>query len=410
MDRREFLKLMCASASIAASSSAISAMSTMKVWALSGPGESRDKQKLVVIFLRGGADGLNMVVPYGDDNYYKARSAIAIAKPGTANGAIDLDGHFGLHPSLEAVHKYWQNKTLSFFYAAGSPHPSRSHFDAQAHMETGVLGARSLNTGWMNRLAGLLPEDSLLKVLSVSNRPPRIVCGPNCVAQIETLENQARHLNLDIESFQKLYATDGGPEGRMFNQAVEARKQLQTALDGFMHNREAVEKKNKQETDLSFGQQLAYLFNHEPGMRIAFIDSDLWDTHTEESNMGQSLFLLARGLSDLAEGLGPQYEKTTIIVLSEFGRTVQDNGNGGTDHGHGNVIWAMGGGIPGGKVYGRFDNLAPKNLNEERDLPVTTDFRQIVGYLLNERMEIARPDLEKIFPDYSGYSDPFTIG
>jgi uncharacterized protein (DUF1501 family) len=196
----------------------------------------------------------------------------------------------------------------------------------------------------------------------------------------------------------------------MFNQAVEARKQLQTALDGFMRNREAVEKKTKRETDLSFGQQLAYLFNHEPGMRIAFIDSDLWDTHTEESNMGQSLFLLARGLSDLAEGLGPQYEKTTIIVLSEFGRTVQDNGNGGTDHGHGNVIWAMGGGIPGGKVYGRFENLAPKNLNEERDLPVTTDFRQIVGYLLNERMEIARPDLEKIFPDYSGYSDPFTIG
>jgi len=403
MNRREFLKIACAAGSF-------SLFPAAKVWALGGATDLR-AQKLVVVFLRGAADGLSMVVPYGDHNYYSARAPIAIAPPGTKDGAIDLDGHFGLHPSLEPVKKYWQNKTLAFFYACGSPDPTRSHFEAQQYMESGALGGSGETTGWLNRLVQVLPpRQSLLQALSVAARPARIVAGPAPVAHIEELDNQVRPLNTNLEPFEKLYAASGGEAGKIFIDGVTARKQLQDRLSTFMREKTEREKKTDQKTDISFGQQLAYLLKNEPGMQVAFIDLgfDFWDTHTQQNNlMYYYNSVLAKGLSDLVEGLGSAYADTTVVVISEFGRTVKDNGNGGTDHGHGNVMWVLGGGVPGGKVYGRFDTLATKELHEERDLPVTTDFRQILGYLLNERMAVAKVDLAKIFPDFSLYTNPF---
>jgi uncharacterized protein (DUF1501 family) len=250
----------------------------------------------------------------------------------------------------------------------------------------------------------------LLKALSVAQRPARIVAGPAQVAQIEQLENAIKALDVKLEPFEKLYAASPSVEGKIFVDGVRARAQLQDHLQKFLREKAELDNKTHQPTDISFGHQLAYLLKNEPAMQVAFIDVgfDFWDTHINQiALMDYYNSVLAKGLSNLVDGLGAAYAETTIVVISEFGRTVKDNGNGGTDHGHGNVMWVLGGTVPGGRVYGRFDSLAPKNLHEDRDLPVTTDFRQVIGYLLNERMAVAKPDLAKIFPDFSNYDCPF---
>ncbi|HEY9677042.1 MAG TPA: DUF1501 domain-containing protein [Drouetiella sp.] len=407
MNRREFLK--------AAALGSLMFLPGINAWALSGTDPEQNTKKLIVVFLRGGIDGLNVVVPYGDADYYKLRPTIAVGKPGTPNGVIDLNGYFGLHPALSPLMPYWQDKSLAFVHASGSPDPSRSHFDAQDYMEAGVLSGKFVTTGWLNRLVSSIPsQHSPVQAISVGPLLPRIFTGP---APVATVENARGPTNLPIDRPQIAQAFQAMYEGtddisNAFAEGVAAHKTINSALATPQQKEQIMANRGAPLPTASFGRQLANLFEKDPTVQVAFIDFGGWDTHIGEGNgkgqLANRLTPLAAGLADLIEGLGAKYPDTSIVVMSEFGRTAKENGNGGTDHGHGNVMWVMGGGVSGGDVYGRWAGLANNELHEGRDLPTNTDFRNVIGYVLNEQMKVSRKDLEKIFPDYTSDKNPFT--
>ncbi len=409
MNRREFLK--------AAALSSMIFMPGVKGWAF---GESTaepnaNTKKLIVILLRGGIDGLNVVVPYGDPNYYALRPTIAVSKPGTVNGVADLNGYFGLHPAMSPLLPYWQDKSLAFVHASGSPDPSRSHFDAQDYMETGLLHGKYSSTGWLNRLVSSIPnQHSPVQALSVGPLLPRIFTGPAPVATVENARGPTK-LFVDrpqvAKAFQDLY--NGKDDISLaFAEGMAAHKTINTALTPPQQEEQVMANRGAPLPTASFGRQLANLFAKDPTVQVAFIDFGGWDTHIGEGagkgQLANRLTPLASGLADLIDGLGPMYADTSIVVMSEFGRTAKENGNGGTDHGHGNVMWLMGGGINGGQVYGRWSGLANSDLHEGRDLPTNTDFRTILSFVMNEQMKVPKKSLENIFPDFSDYSNPFT--
>jgi uncharacterized protein (DUF1501 family) len=411
MNRREFLK--------AAALSSMIFLPGVKGWAFSQgtPETAVNTKKLIVILLRGGIDGLNVVVPYGDPNYYTLRPTIAVSQPGTVNGVADLNGYFGLHPAMSALLPYWQDKSLAFVHASGSPNPTRSHFDAQDYMETGLLSGnygKYSTTGWLNRLISSIPnQHSPVQALSVGPVLPRIFTGP---APVATVENAKGPTTLFIDrpqiakAFQAMY--NGTDDISMaFAEGMAAHKTINTALSAPQQEEQIMANRGAPLPTASFGKQLANLFAKDSTVQVAFIDFGGWDTHIGEGNgkgqLANRLTPLASGLADLVEGLGPMYGDTSIVVMSEFGRTARENGNGGTDHGHGNVMWLLGGGIDGGQVYGRWAGLANNELHEGRDLPTNTDFRSVLGFVLNEQMKVPRKALDNIFPEFSDYSNPF---
>jgi len=407
MNRREFLK--------AAALSSMIFLPGVRGWAFgeSNLDSNTNTKKLIVILLRGGIDGLNVVVPYGDPNYYALRPTIAVSKPGTVNGVADLNGYFGLHPAMSPLLPYWQDKSLAFVHASGSPDPTRSHFDAQDYMETGLLHGKYSTTGWLNRLVSSIPtQHSPVQALSVGPLLPRIFTGPAAVA---TVENAKAPTNLFIDrpqiakAFQSLY--NGNDEISMaFAEGMAAHKTINTALTAPQQEEQTMANRGAPLPTASFGKQLANLFAKDPTVQVAFIDFGGWDTHIGEGagkgQLANRLTPLASGLADLVDGLGPMYGDTSIVVMSEFGRTAKENGNGGTDHGHGNAMWLMGGGINGGQVYGRWSSLANSDLHEGRDLPTNTDFRNVLSFVLNEQMKVPKKSLDVIFPDFSDYSNP----
>jgi uncharacterized protein (DUF1501 family) len=407
MNRREFLK--------AAALSSMIFLPGIRGWALSGDNAGPSTKKLIVVLLRGGIDGLNVVVPYGDPNYYSLRPTIAVAKPGTANGAIDLNGYFGVHPSLNPLMPYWQDKSLAFVHAAGSPDPTRSHFDAQDYMETGLLGGKFSSTGWLNRLVSSIPnQHSPVQALSVGPLLPRIFTGP---APVATVENARGPTNLPIDrpqiaqAFQSMYSGTDDID-MAFAEGMAAHKTINSALTAPQQQEQIMANRGAPLPTASFGKQLANLFEKDPTVQVAFIDFGGWDTHVGEGagkgQLANRLTPLASGLADLIDGLGPMYADTSIVVMSEFGRTAKENGNGGTDHGHGNVMWLMGGGVIGGEVYGRWSSLANNDLHEGRDLPTSTDFRTVLSFILNEQMKVSKKSMEQIFPDFTDTRNPFT--
>lgn len=375
-------------------------------WAAPGAGDP-NSSRLVVIFLRGAADGLNILVPYSDPAYYSLRPTIAIPKPGAELGALDLDGSFGLHPSLAPILPLWKSKSLAFVTCSGSPDPTRSHFDAQDYMESGVPGNKITATGWLNRLLSQLPDNkSPIRAINVGNTMPRILQGPISVASYEA-KPSGRGSALDrpmvLSSFAQMYDGRTDELGKSFAEAVSARKVLNSRLQDEMlaADQGAPLAKNFR----GFGQQLGRLFHQEPATRVAFIALGGFDTHVNQGAskgvLANNLATLGTGLSEFVTGLGPAYERTIIAVVSEFGRTVKENGNSGTDHGHGNVIWLLGGPVAGGKVYGKWDGLAQRTLFEGRDLPVTTDFRSVMSAMIEEHMKIDRKGMSFIFPDFA---------
>jgi uncharacterized protein (DUF1501 family) len=407
MNRREFLK--------AAALSSMVFLPGIRGWALSGDNAGPSTKKLIVVLLRGGIDGLNVVVPYGDPNYYLLRPTIAVSKPGTANGAIDLNGYFGVHPSLNPLMPYWQDKSLAFVHAAGSPDPTRSHFDAQDYMETGLLGGKFSSTGWLNRLVSSIPnQHSPVQALSVGPLLPRIFTGP---APVATVENARGPTNLPIDrpqiaqAFQSMYSGTDDID-MAFAEGMAAHKTINSALTAPQQQEQVMANRGAPLPTASFGKQLANLFEKDPTVQVAFIDFGGWDTHVGEGagkgQLANRLTPLASGLADLIDGLGPMYADTSIVVMSEFGRTAKENGNGGTDHGHGNVMWLMGGGVTGGEVYGRWSSLANNDLHEGRDLPTSTDFRTVLSFILNEQMKVPKKSMKQIFPDFTDTRNPFT--
>ena len=360
---------------------------------------------LIAIFQRGAVDGLNMVIPYGEADYYRLRPTIAIPRPGGAGAAIDLDGFFALHPSMAPLKPLWDNRTLAIVHACGSPDVTRSHFDAQDYMETATPGVKSTRDGWLNRVlqAGLKPDttpDNPLRAVALSRQMPRAMQGRaptlafGSLAEFTVRGGAAAQQALEAE-----YASDP-LLGASAEDAFEAMRVLR-----------ALPPDNGPENGAEyprspFGQalrEIARLAKADVGLEIAFTDTGNWDHHAAE---GGVTGLLASRLDDFSTGsaalvadLGERRMADTVIVtMSEFGRTVAENGTRGTDHGHGNAMFAIGGAIKGGQVRGRWPGLGEGARFEGRDLAVTTDFRDVFGEIVSRQLNLGPDALARVFP------------
>ena len=404
--------------------------------AFAAEGNARRKT-FVVVFQRGACDGLNTVIPYGDSGYRKARPSIGIPSPkdGDAATAIDLDGHFGLHPALADLAPLYRGGSLGIVHAVGSPDISRSHFDCQDFMESGTPGLKSTSDGWMNRSAGVLPKtDSKFRSVALTQTLPRVLRGASPAVALARIDDF--HVREDIAmsegagmarpgrrgamegggsdmaakktadassaaAFEKLYADAAkdmlGNVGRETFEAIEA---LKAADPSKYSPRSGVSYPRGRLGDSM--KQMAQLIKADLGVELAFVDIGGWDHHTAEgASTGQLANLLRQlggSLSAFNNDLGDRMTDVVVMTMTEFGRTVRENGNRGTDHGHGSVSFVMGGPVKGGRVHGRFPKLSEENLYEGRDLPVTTDFRDLVGEVLVRHMGVS--DLKRVFPNY----------
>jgi uncharacterized protein (DUF1501 family) len=372
-------------------------------------------RRLIVVFLRGAVDGLNVVVPYSDPNYYQYRPKIAIPQPGSLDGALDLDGRFGLHPAMAPMLPLWKQGSLAFVHASGLTKEVRSHFDAQYYMETGVPGSSRRQDGWMNRLLVEANNKSPLQAISLSANVPQILTGKMPVSSIGSTRQAGNRQTLDRQdvatAFDKLYSGTDALD-RNYRGGRAARTQLLQDLEAEMkmaNNGAPLPKGFAAET-----RSLARLMVRDPRIQIAFLQLGGWDTHINQGNskgqLARNLGELSQGLAALQQELGAVYGNTQILVMSEFGRTAKENGNGGTDHGHGNAMWLMGGATKGGKVYGQWPGLAPDQLYQGRDLNVTTDFREPIAKILTNHLGLNTASTAKILPKFSAGLDWSPIG
>ena len=366
-----------------------------------GAEQARRGKVLVVVFQRGGMDGLNVVVPFKDRAYYALRPSIAIAEPALGEErAIDLDGFYALHPALAALKPIYDKGQLAIVHAAGSPDNTRSHFDAQDYMEIGTPGVKSTPDGWLNRsLSGTPISNSPFRGVAVTPQTPRIMTGAAPALTISSIE-EFRLRNAGVApALQKLYANSADP---LFRRGGDS-------LFDAMARLRAVEAKILPSTasypagKFSVGlKQIARLIKADVGLEIAFSEIEGWDTHVAE---GGAIGQLANRLKELGDGLaafyqdlGDRMEDVVLVTLSEFGRTARENGNRGTDHGHANVMLVIGARARGGKVYGRWPGLAPEVLHEGRDLDLTTDYRSVCSEILARHM--GQRDVGKVFPGF----------
>ena len=368
-------------------------------------------RRLVVIFQRGAADGLNIVVPHGEHSYYAMRPSIAIPR----GSELDLDGFFGLHPALTALQPLFRQQRLAIIHAAGSPDHPRSHFDAQDYMESGTPGVKSTEDGWLNRSLRALPQEGNAPFRAVALGPtmPRILSG--------------REPALALNNINDFGVGGRGPASVPLSNTFEA--MYEQSVDAVLHGTgqetfEAVKMLKYADPQRytpaaaavyprgRFGnslQQLAQLIKANVGVQIAFADISGWDHHVNEgSTQGQLANLLrdfSQSLAAFWTDLGSLAEETVVVTMSEFGRTARENGNRGTDHGHANVMFVLGGPVRGGKVYGQWPGLEPEQLNEGRDLALTTDFRRVLGEVLSRHL--GNQDLAGVFPGFDNSAAGF---
>lgn len=378
-------------------------------------GVNARKKVLIAIFQRGAVDGLNMVVPFGEQDYYGARPSIAVPRPNVPDGAVDLDGFFGLHPRLAPLKPLWDSRQLAIVHACGSPDGTRSHFDAQDYMESGTPGVKSTEDGWMNRYLHAREHAAATPFRAVALAPqlPRSLQGSEpalAIGQIGQFGIQGGPAaGLMQSSFESEYAAAADAMlDRTGSEAFDAVKMLKTA-DPTKYQPENGANYPKS----AFGdavRQIAQLIKADLGLEVAFAELGGWDTHV---NQGASVGQLAGRLDDLSQSiaalsrdLGDRMDDVVILTMSEFGRAVAENGNRGTDHGHGNVMMIVGGqNVRGGKVYGRWPGLAPEQRYEQRDLAVTTDFRSVFAEVVTAHLGVADP--RPIFP---GFDNPQKLG
>jgi uncharacterized protein (DUF1501 family) len=367
---------------------------------------NQNPRRLIVVFLRGAVDGLNVVVPYSEPSYYQYRPKIAIPQPGSPDGALNLDDRFGLHPALAPLLPLWQQGSLAFVHASGLPQENRSHFDAQYHMETGVPGSSRRQDGWLNRLLVEANNKSPLQAISLSANVPQILLGKMPVSSIGSTRQASNRQVLDRPSiataFDQLYS-ENNALGRSYRGGRAARAQLLKDLETEMNvanNGAPLPKGFAAET-----RSLARLMVKDPRLQIVFLQLGGWDTHVNQGNskglLARNLGELAKGLATLQQELGAVYDNTQVVVMSEFGRTAKENGNGGTDHGHGNVMWLLGGATKGGKIYGQWPGLAADQLYQGRDLQITTDFREPITKILSNHLGLNTSNIAKILPKFS---------
>lgn len=372
------------------------------------------KKVLVTIFQRGAVDGLNVVVPYGDGEYYNLRKSIAIAQPGKTAGAIDLDGHFGLHPAMEPLKKFWSSKQLAVIHSAGSPDNTRSHFDAQDYMESGTPGVKSTRDGWLNRAlqTSKIKDDSPFRAVSMTQQLPRSLYGKAPSIAMTSLADftikagiYTQDMKGGFEGVWQQNAKDSlGDTGRETFEAVNFLKTANPAK--YKPENGAVYPNSKLGNSL---RQIAQLIKAGVGLQTAFAESNGWDTHVNQGGArGQQSNLLrdfAACLSAFATDLGQRMDEVVVLTMSEFGRTAKENGNRGTDHGHGNMMFAIGNSVKGGKVYGDWKGLRNDQLNEGRDLAVTTDFRDVFAEAAVKQLDVG--STTELFPGYTASTSKF---
>jgi uncharacterized protein (DUF1501 family) len=350
---------------------------------------------LVAIFQRGAADGLNIVAPYFEKHYYDMRPTLAVPQPGKENGGIDLDGRFAFHPSLQPLKALWDSRELAIIHAAGSPDPTRSHFDAQDFMESGTPG-RATEDGWLNRALPAERGVSPLRAIAIGPQLPRTLRGNHQAVAVNNLQ-QFETRNKQVASvLESMYETTADP--RLLasgKETFEAVKMIESI------NRTPYSPANGTQYQGAFGnalQQIARLIKADAGVEAAFADVGGWDHHVNEAPQLTNLLReFGASLAAFTRDMGDRMSDIVLVTMSEFGRTAREDGNAGTDHGHGNVMMVLGGPVRGGKVYGRWPGLAPEQLYEERDLAVTTDFRAVLGELVGRHL---RRNSDQVFPGY----------
>jgi len=365
------------------------------------------KKVLVTIFQRGAVDGLNMVVPHGDGEYYNLRRTIAIQKPNQTDGAVDLDGFFGLHPSLKPLEKFWQSKQLAVVHSAGSPNNTRSHFDAQDYMESATPGVKATRDGWLNRvLQGKSgKEESPFRAVSMTGQLPRSLYGRAPSIAMTNLSDFAIKAGVYTKSVQ------GGFEGIWQENVKDSLSE--TGAETFQavnFLKEANPAQYKPENGAVYPnsqlgrslRQIAQLIKAGVGLEVAFAEANGWDTHNNQGGARGQLANLLRdfgqSIAAFATDLGKKMDDVVLLTMSEFGRTARENGTRGTDHGHGNAMLVLGNSVKGGKVYGDWAGLKNDQLNEGRDLAVTTDFRDVFGEIAYKHS--GNKELNKIFPNH----------
>jgi len=388
------------------------------------------KKTLICIFQRGAVDGLNMVVPFGEKAYYARRRSIAVPTPGSGGrGAIDLDGFFGLHPSLSPLHDLYARRELAIVHAVGSPHPTRSHFDAQDFMETATPGSKSTRDGWLNRVLSHTPCDCEGRSLEDGRaHAADHAAGQTAMAMHPSLRGVAMGSSLPLSlrgeyptlavgdlsrfgvaggrdaslenTFERIHGGGSDIVSAAADEAFDAMRVLKAA--NLAQYRPAA---GVSYPPGEFGRslrQIAQLIKAGVGVEIAFADIGGWDTHQAQGGADGQLARrfdeLARGIRALYDDLGDRMDDVVLLTMSEFGRTVGENGSGGTDHGHANCMMVMGGPVAGGRVLGDWPGLEPEQLYEGRDLQLTTDFRDVFGEIVAGHLGVAQPG--DVFPGY----------
>lgn len=378
--------------------------------------------RLVVVFLRGAYDGLSAFVPHGDRNYYALRPNIAIAAPdGTAQTTVALDANFGLHPALAPLQPLWQQGVLAVIPAAGSPDPTRSHFDAQHQWEIGQPGHSGAGTGWLNTLAAMRADTSVANAtpqhavaLGVGEANPQILLGQAPVQLVPRGQAATRQGALGDarthDAVMQLYAGQDGLS-QAFRAGAQSRMQTAQTLSADMAD-PAMSTKEMQAANNGAGsaqgllldaQHLGTLMRQDRSLRLGFLSAGGWDTH---ANQGAATGALANNLGNLAAALVQlrrdfSQANDMVVVCSEFGRTSAENGTRGTDHGHGNALWLLGNRVNGGRWHGQWSGLAQGNLHEGRDLPVHHDFRGVLAQVLRSNLGLSHSDTDRLFPGFA---------
>jgi uncharacterized protein (DUF1501 family) len=366
--------------------------------AQSNAGPATDRPIVIAIFQRGAADGISMVVPFGDKSYSGLRPQIAIAAPSRSGeeSALDLDGFFGLHPSLVSLKPLYVDGHLAMVHAVGSPDNTRSHFDAQDYMESGAPGNKSISDGWLNRYVQAEPlnDASPFRAVALSATLPRSLAGPAPAVAMQRVADFGIRGGRATPEVEELFAD-------LYKETFDAVKMLRAAT-----SHQYVPASGVQYPNSPFGQallQIAQLVKSNVGLEVAFAELGGWDTH---ANQGASRGQLAARLKDFGDGLAALYRdlgdhmrRTVILTMTEFGRAIRQNGSGGTDHGHASCLFAAGGPVKGGKVYGRWPGLAPEQLYEGRDLALTTDFRNVFAEILLKHAGLR--DVSRVFPNFT---------
>ena len=412
MNRRFFIK--SGSVALASVGLSLSAPAFLERVVVANDRKTGGRRKtLIAIFQRGAVDGLNMIVPFGESNYYSSRPAIAIPKPqagnqsGNQESAIDLDGFFGLHPSLSALKPLWDSSRLAIVHASGSPDNTRSHFDAQDYMESATPGVKSTADGWLNRYLSSKKDEqeSLFRAVALSRQMPRAMQGTAPVLAVSNLSNfaiRAGKSSANVQGgFEAIYSRDKNETlaetGRDTFAAINYLKQVNPAQ---YHPENGAEYPRN-----AFGNsllQIAQLIKAGVGLEIAFTDIGGWDTHVNQGNsrgqLANLLLQFSSGIAALYQDLGQRMDDVVILTMSEFGRTVRENGNRGTDHGHANAMMVLGNSVRGRQVYGKWPGLKSDQLYEGRDLALTTDFRDVFGEIA--ALHLGTKDLKSVFPGY----------